>query len=39
MTGASDHLLRIAAAVCVCTVLAMTYGVAVQQILSGVLPL
>jgi hypothetical protein len=39
MTGASAHLLRIALAVCVCVVLAMTYGVAVQQILSGVLPL
>lgn len=36
MTGAA--LLRIAMAVCVCVVLAMTYGVAAQQILSGVMP-
>lgn len=38
MTAATDPLLRIAMAVCVCVVLGMTYGVALNTILTGVMP-
>lgn len=37
MTGAADHLLRIAAAICVLSALGLTYGVVVMTILFGAL--
>jgi hypothetical protein len=38
MTGAVDHLIRIAIVVCICTVVGMTYGAAVKTLIAGVLP-
>jgi hypothetical protein len=38
MTGAADHLLRIAAAVCVLSAVGMTYGVALKTLFAGVMP-